>query len=95
MKNSGMIVDIQRPKYWLFCSKRWDIKSKKVSKSKQCGYLIIFSETLHEDLQHDLEVTWILSQRNLTENPEKIKFVYKEIKFLGYRNRPRPKSNPN
>lgn len=46
--------------------------------------LIIFSETLEENLQHILEVTRTLSEWNLTVNPAKVKFVYKEIKLLGY-----------
>lgn len=46
--------------------------------------IIIYSRTLEEHMEHLEEVTKRLNQWNLTVNPEKVKFVFKEIQFLGY-----------
>lgn len=46
--------------------------------------LIVFSKSYEQHIKDLREVVSRLSKHNLTVNPQKAKFVYKEIKYLGY-----------
>uniref|UniRef100_A0A1B6H681 RNA-directed DNA polymerase n=1 Tax=Homalodisca liturata TaxID=320908 RepID=A0A1B6H681_9HEMI len=46
--------------------------------------IIVYSKTLEEHYMHLKQVLECLKKNNLTVNPEKVKFCYNEIKFLGH-----------